>query len=363
MEEKDVLQDDTDLPPQTFDCQVAYVVSIESNSSSVYVVEAGNEAGQCTLANAGRANQGDHRSGRNIQFDAAKHRLVLQVGEADVLEPNVAPGPARVFQGVRPVDDVRFLFQEFADPLRPCERLLNGLPGMTQMAHRLVEQLQVQEKRDQILDRKFADQCQSAPEVDYDNDAQRRCEMNERLEGRQQPERSQKRTLVVLDPDTDALGFHSLAGERLDFPNAGQIVLQNGVELTQLSLALSKGRTHILGEAAHGDDDEGNGNQGEQCQLGVHQQQHRADPYQSQDVYQHVGHCVGDQLFQQIRVIDHARHQLAGLFVLVVVQRQPLQMPVNRYPHIGDDAPASHMGHVAAQKLKPGPGCIDGKGQ
>ena len=131
------------------------------------------------------------------------------------------------------------------------------------MAHGLIKQLQIEKKGHQVLDQQFAAQGQSAAKIDDDNDTQRRCEMDKRLKSSQQPERVQKRALVILDPDADSLRLQPFPGKGLDFTNTGEIVLQYGVELTQFSLAFAKGRAYVLGKPSHSQDDDWYRNQGQ----------------------------------------------------------------------------------------------------
>ena len=112
------------------------------------------------------------------------------------------------------------------------------------------------------------------------------------------------------------------------------------------------GRTYLR-KAAHRQHDQRDRDQAQQHQLPVHGEQHRADADQRQHVDHHVGDGVGDQLLEQVRVVDHARHQLPGLLVLVEAQREALQVLVDVLAHVGHHAPPGDVRQVAAHELQP----------
>ena len=111
------------------------------------------------------------------------------------------------------------------------------------------------------------------------------------------------------------------------------------------------GRTY-RGKAAHRQHDQRDRQHRQQRQLPVHGKQHGADADQRQHVDQHVGDGVGDQLLEHVRVVDHPRHQLAGLLVLVEAQREALQMLVDVLTHVCHDAPTGHVRLVGADELQ-----------
>ena len=117
-----------------------------------HVVEARDQAGQRGLAHAGRPHQRDDRVGRDVQVDVLQHRLALAVAEAHVLERQraAAPAPAASIASAR-LRHLRLLVQQLRHPVAAGQRLLDALPGAAQDAHRLVEQLQVEEERHQVL--------------------------------------------------------------------------------------------------------------------------------------------------------------------------------------------------------------------
>jgi len=61
---------------------------------------------------------------------------------------------------------------------------------------------------------------------------------------------------------------------------------------------------------------------------------------------------VRDQALKHIRVVDHARHQVAGLLVLVKAERHPLQVLIDVAPRVGHHVPAGDVRHIAAHELQ-----------
>ncbi len=172
------------------------------------------------------------------------------------------------------------------------------------------------------------------------------------MEGRHQPQRAEHRITIPHDMIADVSRLYLLSGKGLDLADPGEVVVQRGVEIAQLLLARSKCGPHVLGKAPHGENDQGNGNHAQQRQAPVHAQEHQAYADEHEQVHHHVRYRVRDQPLDQVRVVDGARHQLAGLFVLVEAERQALQVLVDIGANVGDDVPTCHVGHVAPDEAQ-----------
>ena len=55
---------------------------------------------------------------------------------------------------------------------------------------------------------------------------------------------------------------------------------------------------------------------------------------------------MGDELFEQVGIVDHVRHQIADLLVFIEAQGKTLHMFVDVFTDIRHHAPAGHMGQV-----------------
>ncbi len=60
---------------------------------------------------------------------------------------------------------------------------------------------------------------------------------------------------------------------------------------------------------------------------------------------------MADHLFKEIGIVDHAGHQLAGLFIRVEAQREFLQMLVYEAAGTCHDTPAGNVRRVGAHIL------------
>ena len=156
----------------------------------------------------------------------------------------------------------------------------------------------------------------------------------------------------MVDLLADAQRFPLLLRERFDLADARKVVVQRGVELAQLMLSLAESRANLFGKAAHRQDNERDGHQGQQGQLPAHGKQDDADADQGDHIDEHVRDRMRNQPLEHVGVVDHARHELAGLFVLVEAQRKPLQMLVDVLAGLRHDAPTRHMRHVGAHELQ-----------
>ena len=68
---------------------------------------------------------------------------------------------------------------------------------------------------------------------------------------------------------------------------------------------------------------------------------------------------MGDQLLEQVSIVDHIRHQRPNLLILVETQRETLHMLVDVLAHIRHHAPTGNMRQVRTQELHDRPGNVD----
>ena len=102
-----ILQDDAHLFAKGSDLQVLDIDTVDVNSSGRRVVKTLDQADQCRLAGAGRANQRNPLAGRDCEGDVLEGFAPARIVEIDVLEGDRAPGPLELDR-VRDVLDVRF---------------------------------------------------------------------------------------------------------------------------------------------------------------------------------------------------------------------------------------------------------------
>ncbi len=95
-----------------------------------------------------------------------------------------------------------------------------------------------------------------------------------------------------------------------------------------------------------------------QGQLPVQAEQNDGDTHQGDHIDDHIRDGMGDELFEQVGVVDHVGHELADLLILVEAQGEPLHVVVDVLAHVGDHAPTGYVSHVGADESQPGAGEI-----
>jgi len=357
------LEDEAHLTAQAGEREVAEVVAVEGDPPLTRVVEAGDEHDEGRLPHPGRADEGHHRPGGDVEVDVLEHHLPLAVAEAHSLEPDRALRPAGELDRIRTLGHVGLLLEEIGHPLRTSDRLLDALPHVAQRPHRLVEELQVEEVRDEIRDGKRLVQDEPPAEVDENDRPERRGELDRGVKHGHQAQRVQERVPIADDPGPHTVRLRLLPGEGLDLADPRQVVVEGGVQFPQCDLALAERGPHVAGKPAHREHDERDGDHREERELPAHAHEDSCDAGEHEHVDEHVGDGVGDELLQEVGVVDHPRHELARLLVLVEAERQALEVAVHVVAHVGDHVPASDVGSVGARELHQGAQDVHGEGE
>src|SRR5690606_19464652 len=91
-----LLADDADDAGQVVGVEVAHVDAVDGDAPGGGVVEARDQRAERRLAGARGPDHGGGGPGGDGQVDAAQHRCAVAVGEADVLEADLAAHSGRV---------------------------------------------------------------------------------------------------------------------------------------------------------------------------------------------------------------------------------------------------------------------------
>ena len=143
VEEEGVLHNGGDVLPQGLDGDVPDVLPVDADGAGLRLVEAGDELGDGGLADAGRADEGDHLTGLRAEGNVLQHRHALHVGEADVIEGDLALHVGqRLCTG--PVLDLAGSVKDRHHALRAGHGLLHALQEVREARDGRVKEAQVQ---------------------------------------------------------------------------------------------------------------------------------------------------------------------------------------------------------------------------
>jgi len=120
-------------------------------------------------------------------------------------------------------------------------------------------------------------------------------------------------------------------------------------------LGVAEGRPYpprVLGDDP---DQKRHGDEGHGGEAPVDEEKDDRHSDEEEDVDDHLRQDVGDESLKGRRIIDRPGHQLAGLLVLIVFQREALEMVVDSGSEVGDDSPAGDVGHPVAEELENAP--------
>src|SRR4030042_6280087 len=155
MEQEYILQDNADLLAQTFKCELADIIAIQSDATRGDIIKAGNQAYQSGFPHPSRTHQGDYLVGWDIQINILQDGGFGRIFKIHILEGDIPLGAS--FQRDRPrtIFHLRLLLQEISHTVCPGKGSLYLLPSVAQVAHRLVEDFQVKEESHQVRHRKY----------------------------------------------------------------------------------------------------------------------------------------------------------------------------------------------------------------
>ena len=116
--EKNLLLDNSDLPPERALGHLSDVLAVDAHSALGHVVKAGNQLAKGGFASTGGAHKGKLFPGFDVQLNVVKDLVLIIVSEGDVIKGNFAADCAH-FLGVRGVLDVGFQAHQFQKPAEP----------------------------------------------------------------------------------------------------------------------------------------------------------------------------------------------------------------------------------------------------
>src|SRR3954454_24207426 len=136
IEQHVVLEHDSDLSTEPGRVGRHQIHSIDQHAAALRNVEPLHQLGEGAFARAGRSDDADGLSGRNVESDIVQDlRPIGPIAERDVLEPDVAPDPRQPRAGGG-VSRLRRVVEYVAEPRDRQSRLMKILPDLREPQHR-----------------------------------------------------------------------------------------------------------------------------------------------------------------------------------------------------------------------------------
>ena len=304
---------------------VAHVVPVDQHGSLLYVVEAGEQAGDGALAGAGGADDGDGLAGVDMQIQVAQDRLVAVVAKGDMLEIYRSLD-RRQGLCIRVVYDLDGHVQYLEDALGRHAGALQLRILLAQVADGVEETVDIEREGDQDADEQRALRDQQSAVDDGEGDGYRGYHLDQGQDERGDAAGFQVGVAVVGVQVVELGAVAVLARQALDHAHAGDVLLQGGVDHGDGGAGAAEG---ALGEALpEGGDDEHDGQHGEaeQGQRDVHNQHDGDDADQCDERTEDGEQARTEHGFQHSDIALQARHDAPDLRAVVEAEREPLQM-------------------------------------
>jgi len=231
------------------------------------IVKPGDQACDGALSDARGTHQSQRFAGTHRKGDVLKHRHAFHVTEVDVFKPDFAAGPAEA-NGVFRLFDVGLHLQQVGHSLGAGKSHLHLLVHACEQHDRLVKHALVQKEGDQVLHRKLALDHRPPAEKDDQKGAGGAQKLDGGMVDRHDLERGEKVVGVALGAALDPLPFVLLPGEDLDLFDARNVVLQDGVKISQLFLSRLESPPGLAAKGKDSDHQEGDRKQRQQGRLG-----------------------------------------------------------------------------------------------
>ena len=295
-------------------------MAVNGHLSSGHVVEARDEVDDGGLAGAGRAEQCHCLAWLGHETDILEHRFApAEVAEVDLLESHLSL-EGREFDRVRLLDHLGLDVEDLEDALGRGPRLRDHRHDHPQHQHGEKGHHHVIGEGDQPAHAEMPGNGLIAAEP---IDGQKRQIGDEKDEGdcrRHQPPDDDVQIEQVLVGIGITPGLVGLAGEGLDDPHAGQVLLQHRVEIGQPLLNLHEQWPSLAGEESEDAEGERYQHEHDECQLPVGGEQKRYAADHHQDGAEEVDEAHTDEHVHHLDVGRGAGEELAGLGAVVVTE-------------------------------------------
>ena len=365
LEEHRVLENQAGAGAQLLERNVADVDTVHGDRAVPDVVEARHQLDQGCLAASAQTDQGDAAPAWDVEVDPGEHRLAGVVAEDDVTEGDRSGDPLGG-RALQPWLAVLHRHPEHFGDAVGAGRGIRGQAGkLGEVAHRLVEQLAVEEEDGQGADGEAAPgdgQAEDAEAVaaargDPGADAHEQGVAEGHHGGHQRGELRlhtadpKPEASLPLDCRAEVAGGPILEAEGLELDDRPDIL---GGDLGHLTAGLGGALARLLDRLRVEEDDgeerrdDAHRQHGE---LPVEQEHDHENAAQGEDAGKEVDQAVGDQLLDVGDVAGETLDQIAGPLAAMPFQGQPLQVAEQPVAQPGTQPGADPGGH---DELGPG---------
>ncbi len=196
-------------------------------------------------------------------------------------------------------------------------------------AHRADQHVQQQVERGELAERQVGVDHRLASHEQHGGEAELGQEADDGVVRGFQAGRDHRLLEHASGAAPEALQLAGLAGERLDDPHPGDVLLGVRGELADALLHLLDRGPRAAAVAVGDDHHERHRRECDQAQLRVDDDHHDAGEHDREDRLQDEHEAVAEEEAHRLQVHGAARHQLSRLLVVEEAQLQPLQMAVD----------------------------------
>ena len=239
-------------------------------------------------------------------------------------------------------DDDR-LVDQLENPLGRRHRRLQDVELLRHVADRPEEAQRVLQERDERAKRERVPQDAAAAIPDDQRRRQRAHDLDGRIEDRIVEDGIDVRVPVLPIDLVEAPEVQRLAPEQLDGRHACDVFLQERVDARDPPAHDAVRIAHVSAEPLRDEDDQRQHREGDQRQLPVHPQHHAHDADEREHIAENRDHARREQIVQHVDIRGDARHQASDGVPVVILQIEPLQVPVNRHPQVEHDSLAGQL--------------------
>ena len=333
MKQHGVLHDEADVLPQRSLLQVPEVHAVDSHHAAGGVIEARQQAGDGRLARARGADQRGHLAWVDFEADVAQHDGLGVVAEADAVELDLA---AQERHGLR----VRQVFhgaigvEHFADALIRDRGFRVGIGELGKLLHGLVHFAQVEDEHDQRARRKAPVEHHVRAEPQDGGGAGGDDHLHKRREARLEAARLQRQIDAL-----HALHFHApllviLAGEDADDAHGRESLADDRDHLAFFLAHRARGLLDLPRIGVDDNEKRGRYRERNQRELPVDIEHHADHSEQREHADQRAQQSGHNEALHRLDIAGDAADQVARVFLVVIRQREALDVVVHGAPQL-----------------------------
>ena len=273
---------------------VTDVGAVESHAAGGDVVEARDQGGERGLARARMADERDRLSRLDLELDLMQDVAVVQVLEADVLEPE-PPAARRKLRRARPVSDLYRLVHDLEDALTGRRRTLRLADPHAERAQRHDQHPEIEVEGDEPTDGELSTRDHARADEQNRGLREHRHPRDQRDVGSTLPVCAHRLVEHRLRARAELLFLLGFLRERLDDVDADDVLLGDRGDVRQLLLNVAQCRVRDVAVPISEHDDHGSDRERDQGQLPFEEEEDRRDRQHRQGVLEEEDEPVAEE--------------------------------------------------------------------